>query len=617
MQTRTGSDVGRAFTEASRGLLRKAILAGVLHALLGASVVPGVSLWVAALVSVAPLAWLAEEIARARRAEQERPAWKARVRRGIGLAGIVWLCCLPKELVHHWWVLEITPFGLPPLLAIMSVWPAVFVVLLARVRRQLPAIPLAIGAAALWTGIEVFRGEIFAGGYRWALLAMPLVHAPWLREAGSVVGVYGVGTLAACVGGAMAWVVQVRRGRALLGVVGALVVWSGVSGIGVSQGEGPSRGSLRVTLLQTNVPPDNKTQWSLEDQVADFQRFDEILLRAALATVENPTDLIMWPETMAPGGPIHPDVTAVFRTQNVVVAVDPAKANGLGAVGMWEWAELLEKQQASLGAPMLIGDDVPIGFRVTIKDGIYDFGYDKRFNSMLLIADGQVTRERYDKMEPTPFGERMPIVDSWPWLKATLTNLAAPGMKLDLSAGTKPTTFRIPIAARRVTSVDEARVATPICFEITSPTICRRLAFAHGVRQADVLANPTNDGWFGESLMGKFMHLEHAQWRSLELGTAMVRPANTGLSGMIDAKGRVVTLGVVHPPARNGNARASDAEATLRTPGHNTDGYLTVDAPLATRTTVFARVGNGPAWGVWLVGIGLVGASLLRKRKGL
>ncbi len=577
-----------------------AIAAGLLHALLSALVVPGIAVWVAALVSVAPLAWLAERIAQelASRGEAGDGApWRTRARRALALMGIVWACCLPKELVHHWWVLQITPLGLPPLMAIMACWPAVFVFALARVRARVPRVPLAVGAALLWVLIELFRGEVFAGGYRWSLLAMPLVHAPLLRDAGSVVGVYGVGALAAGVGGAVAWAVRVRRPAGLLHVGLAAGVFVGVVLAARLEAMEPSRGSLRVTLLQTNVPPDNKVEWSIEDQVKDFLRFDDILAYSAEANQQNPPDLIMWPETMVPGGPIHPDVTKVYREQNVVIAVDPSKVPGVSAINMWEWAELLERQQRALGAPMLVGDDTPVGFRVTVTDGIYDFSYNARYNSMVLITDGNVTRERYDKIEPTPFGERMPVISAWPWLKNQLTGLAAPGMRLDLSSGTKPTTFRIPIAPGRRTGVDAARVATPICFEITSPTICRKLAFRGGVRRADVLANPTNDGWFGSSMMGKRMHLEHAQWRCLELGTAMVRPANTGLSGMIDDRGRVVQLGVRHPWPGKGTVDVS--------PGQDTDGYLTVDAPLGTRTTFFARFGHGPAW----VGGGL-GAGL-------
>lgn len=600
---------------------RTILIAAFLHALLSVAVVPGVGLFVTAFVAVAPLAWLAALLAKQTNAEPANVAdaqvKKPRVK-WWHVFGLVWLACVFKELVHHWWVLQITPLGLPPLLAIMACWPALFVVLLARVQRSVPKMPLAISAALLWTMIEVFRGEWFADGYRWSLLALPLVHAPFFKHAGSVLGVYGAGTLLALVGGAAAMVLTTPRSRSRLASLVpfalSLTLFAGVAAVGSPSSQAKSVAdsqasppSLRVTLLQTNVSSSNKVAWSIEEQITDFLKFDDILAYAAAASKDDKPDLYMWPETMAPGGPIHPDVTEVFRKADVVIALDPEKARGLRAMGMWEWADQLGTQQARLGAPVLIGDDVPEGFRAELdSEKRWDFRYDKRFNSMLLIDGGKVTRTRYDKVLRTPFGEYMPIIGRFTWLKKQLTAVAAPGMSLDLSAGEKLTRFAIPVAARGSGKASTARIATPICFEITSPTHCRALAFEKGKREADVLANPTNDGWFGDSLMGKLMHLEHAQWRSLELATPMVRPANTGLSCMIDDEGNVQTMSVTH-------VEQGEAPKVIAMP-HNVDGYLTVNVPFATRTTLYAKLGNLPAWSITIAGGVLCVMTFVRKR---
>lgn len=70
--------------------------------------------------------------------------------------------------------------------------------------------------------------------------------------------------------------------------------------------------------------------------------------------------------------------------------------------------------------------------------------------------------------------------------------------------------------------------------------VCRSLVYNGDERRADVLVNLTNDGWFGKSDLGRHAHALHARWRAAELGTPLVRAANTGVSVAYDSRGRRV-----------------------------------------------------------------------------
>ena len=127
----------------------------------------------------------------------------------------------------------------------------------------------------------------------------------------------------------------------------------------------------------------------------------------------------------------------------------------------------------------------------------------------------------YDKHHLVPFGEYMPL----PELFRSL-GIRALAQRVDVGfrAGPGP----------RVIDINGVRVLPLIFYEAVFPANARSLD-----DRADALLQITNDAWFGD-FAGPQQHLAQARMRAIEQGLPLVRSANTGISAMVDAKGRVL-----------------------------------------------------------------------------
>lgn len=77
----------------------------------------------------------------------------------------------------------------------------------------------------------------------------------------------------------------------------------------------------------------------------------------------------------------------------------------------------------------------------------------------------------------------------------------------------------------------------------SQPLICYEIVFpnqtAQAARSSDVLITVSNDSWFGKSL-GPLQHLQMAQMRAVENGRYVLRSTGSGVSAIINEKGKLV-----------------------------------------------------------------------------
>jgi apolipoprotein N-acyltransferase len=145
------------------------------------------------------------------------------------------------------------------------------------------------------------------------------------------------------------------------------------------------------------------------------------------------------------------------------------------------------------------------------------------FNSLRVLEGDGEEAARYDKHHLVPFGEYVPLGDlAYRWFG--LTAFAA-------QAGA---TYSAGPAAAVLDLGPLGRVLPLICYEAVFP----RLVNAAPERP-DWMLQITNDAWFGIRT-GPFQHLDQARLRAVEQGLPLIRVANTGVTAVIDARGRVL-----------------------------------------------------------------------------
>jgi len=169
-----------------------------------------------------------------------------------------------------------------------------------------------------------------------------------------------------------------------------------------------------------------------------------------------------------------------------------------------EYLEMLAAQGRRNGGDLLVG--VP----ELEAPGRY-------YNSVMSF--GSAPTQVYRKHHLVPFGDYFPLRSVLGWIM----NLLHIPMS-DFSRG-EP--------VQRPMQVAGQRIAVNICYEdVFGEEIIRQLP------EATVLANFTNDAWWGKSVASK-QHLQISQMRAIEAGRPMLRATNTGVTAIIDPKGRI------------------------------------------------------------------------------
>ncbi|MCM8771093.1 MAG: apolipoprotein N-acyltransferase, partial [Candidatus Omnitrophica bacterium] len=147
-------------------------------------------------------------------------------------------------------------------------------------------------------------------------------------------------------------------------------------------------------------------------------------------------------------------------------------------------------------------------------------------NSAVLFSDRGYIVQYYDKLHLVPFGEYIPLRKYLRFLE-TIVPIG------DFAAGKEYKIFEVKNEKLKTKSY----FAVLICFEDIFPELSRQFA-KQGV---DFLVNITNDAWFGKTAAA-YQHLQSSIFRAVENRLPLIRSANTGISGFISSRGKILSL---------------------------------------------------------------------------
>lgn len=390
----------------------------------------------------------------------------------------------------YWTALVVTQFGglpmavaLPLMVALaaaVALFPALWAWSVARLCRRLGPRGLLL-APVPWVATEVVRNYTFFH-FPWCLLGYSQHELLQIVQLAALGGVFLVSFVVAGGSALLAYLAleaQARsRGRAVLAAAACLAAALSFGAWRLAQPVA-AQGSLRVGLVQASIRQEEKWAPGLAER--NLQRH----VRLSLDAAGQGARLVIWPESSVPWP--YDDEPAL--------------------------AEELQHLARRLDAYLLFGND---DRDASVRPQRIFVG------AKMLAPDGRLSY-RHHKLRLVPFGEYVPLA---PLL--TLGGRFTARLVAQVGEFTPGDTYE-------VGQVEGHGLATLVCYEVIFPELARRFAR----EGAQLLVSVTNDGWYGTT-SAPYQHLMMARFRAVETGRYLVRAANTGISAVVDPRGRVL-----------------------------------------------------------------------------
>lgn len=407
----------------------------------------------------------------------------------------------------YWLVYTLKMYGYLPvytsvcilllLASYLSLYIGLFSALLSRLAKK--PLSILLISPALFVTLEYIR-SYFLSGFPWGLLGYSQYKNLLLIQFSDITGVLGVSFLIVLSNSAFfliflfftgkKWQGQsIKKSDAIfsMGIFLFLICLAGGYGAMRMQTiKSIEELSPQAVMTAIQGNVDQSVKW---DHAFQYSSTLKHLKLSQQAMTDHP-DLIIWPETSAP-----------FYFNHDI---------GLTKMAL--------RRIRETGAHFLIGCP---SFRNTENNFEY-------LNSAVIITPKGEISDQYNKVHLVPYGEYVPFKEWLPFLGKMVAQAG------DFVPGTKGQTI----------SWNSHAIGAQICFEIIFPNLSRSTV-ENGV---EIIINITNDAWFGKT-SAPYQHFAMTVFRAIENRRALVRAANTGISGFISPTGQILDTTALYQEA--------------------------------------------------------------------
>ncbi len=334
-----------------------------------------------------------------------------------------------------------------------------------------------LGLPTIWVLFEWARLWLFTG-FPWLYLGYVFTGTFLANAWAPLLGVLGLSFFSALIASLLVMCVQSLSWEITRRYLGLLFLLLGATiGLSFIPWTAIDQHRSPLNIVLVQGNISQDLKWLAENRLPTLKKYYALSQKALLAPIK--PDLIVWPEAAIP----------TFYQES------------------WGYIDQVDILMSTYKAIWVFGIS---SFHP--KQNHFEFN-----NSIVALGAGQGI---YHKQKLVPFGEYFPL-SQWfgKWL---------PFLNIPMSGFAPGPEAQFPLMGQGV------RFAPFICYEILYPDFVR-----HYAQGNDFLLTISNDAWFGHSIAAD-QHFEMARMRAIENGKYLIRSTNTGITGIVDFRGRVV-----------------------------------------------------------------------------
>ncbi|MGB9892212.1 apolipoprotein N-acyltransferase [Thermodesulfovibrio yellowstonii] len=395
------------------------------------------------------------------------------------LGNVYWIY---HSLYYYGSVPLILSYFIVALLALyLALYPAFFALIYKNLFKNM--LPTSFYAPFIWVSLEVLRNYLFTG-FPWAIIGYTQYKFLIIAQLADITGIYGISYLVILFNCFIFDLLIFKKNKirypllSYIPTVISIILVFLVFLLTIGYGIKRFYEPINGKIFRVAV-----IQGSIpQNEKWDFNKINEILNIYKNLTHQAKTynpQLVVWPETAVP---------FIFEKNKYFSSelVNFVKEQNIYLL----FGSIMERQQ------------------------------DKYTNSAVLIDPNGIMAYYYDKIHLVPFGEYVPLRKILFFIDKLTVGIG------DYQAGN----------GYNIATTPFGNFATLICYESIFPGQVRKFYQKGG----SFIVNITNDGWFGTT-SGPYQHFSMAVFRAIENRKPLIRAANSGISGFIDSKGRIIS----------------------------------------------------------------------------